>query len=215
METDDLIKKHPKLYHMSDVDSWPTIRKFGLLSTSSLLDIFEIPRNERTIVEREYRPQNIELKKTGIGRAIIRDQKPLPEIKLKAVLEDMKTDEYYNLLNGKVFFWVTEERLKSLLKAKAYKKYDHIVLTIDTKKLLKKYSDDIRLTSINSGAAPYMKGKRGSFTFQSIDEFPNENSKSKKVAELAVNKGIPDITKYLDKVQTWSEGSPTEIIFEN
>lgn len=39
---EELANLYPRLYHMAEPGSWESIRRYGLLSTSSLLSLFEI-----------------------------------------------------------------------------------------------------------------------------------------------------------------------------
>ena len=43
MTPEDMARKYPFLYHMAELSSWPSIQRHGLLSTSALLDLYEIP----------------------------------------------------------------------------------------------------------------------------------------------------------------------------
>ena len=58
--TDDLIERfsdrYPRLYHMAESGSWCSVREHGLLSTSALLDLFEISGSKRREIESEWRP---------------------------------------------------------------------------------------------------------------------------------------------------------------
>ena len=60
----------------------------------------------------------------------------MSESALKKCLNGMTPTEWYRLLNSKVFFWLTAERVTRLLSARAYRKREHTVLTIDTARLL-------------------------------------------------------------------------------
>ena len=44
---DLLIELYPRLYHMAHAGSWPMIQRHGLLSTTALLDLFEIGGERR------------------------------------------------------------------------------------------------------------------------------------------------------------------------
>ncbi len=44
MRTEDLITQFPQHYHMAEAGTWEGIRRYGLLSTTALLDAFEIAR---------------------------------------------------------------------------------------------------------------------------------------------------------------------------
>ena len=54
MITEELIRYFPVLYHMANAGTWPSIRGRGLLSTSALLDLFEIRGQERERIESQH-----------------------------------------------------------------------------------------------------------------------------------------------------------------
>jgi len=43
---EELSQNYARLYHMADAQSWDSIQKHGLLSTSSLLDLFGVKGRE-------------------------------------------------------------------------------------------------------------------------------------------------------------------------
>jgi len=120
-----LAELYPRLYHMAEADSWESIRKRGLLSTSSLLSLFDIDSESRRTIELCKRGRPHEIKHEKYGRAVIRDQLPIVESKLRACLQDCSPEEWYAFLNGRVFFWLCEERLHVLLGAKTYRNKIH------------------------------------------------------------------------------------------
>ena len=61
MEFERLISRYPTLYHMAEDGSWESIRKHGLLSTSALLDKFEIEGEERLAIESARRPEIVRI----------------------------------------------------------------------------------------------------------------------------------------------------------
>jgi hypothetical protein len=132
---------------------------------------------------------------------VIRDQKPLPPSKLEKLLIDMTVPQWMQLLNSFVFFWVQPERVSRLLNARAYRNRPHLVLTLDTRRLVNAYQPQIRLSAINSGAAAYLQGRRGSTTFKSIEDFSHPRPRSlrqppKYVVEFAVPAAVPDVLAY-------------------
>ena len=54
-----ILKFAPCLYHMAALGSWDSIRKHGLLSTSALLDLFEVSDNDRVVIEEGHRAESI------------------------------------------------------------------------------------------------------------------------------------------------------------
>lgn len=203
---------------MAESDSWPSISKYGLLSCSALLDLFEIEGEQRHLVESQWRPESVILNHRQHGSAVIRDQKPLRERNLQNLLDGMTLEEYYRLLNGKTFFWVRKERLVRLLNARAYRKRSHSVLTIDTKSLVSKHEKDIWFSHINSGATIFGAGRRGVGTFQRLREYPFEMMRKKKnedaIVELAVDYAVKDIRNMTIRVEEWLEGKPIRTIWQ-
>jgi hypothetical protein len=221
MNVDDIARYYPKLYHMAESGSWPSIKKHGLLSTTALLDFYQIEGQERLIIESQWRPESVKINHPIHGSAVIRDQKPLPEKTLTEIVDGMTASEYYKLLNSKTFFWVRRERLEGLLNARAYQNRKHTVLTLDTKSLVDKYRDQIWLSSINSGAAIYGSGRNASRrsvnTFKRISEYPfDELIKRKKeetIVELSVDYAVKDVSNYVTKVEDWIGYNPIETIW--
>ena len=137
MTPDEFIGHYPKLYHMAELGTWESIRKHGLLSTTALLDLFEISGEERRQIEEQRRSQCITIRHPKHGAAVIRDQKPLSDGKLRQCLRDGLTPtDWYRILNGMVFFWATKDRLEALLSGRAYRERPHTILTIDSQKFL-------------------------------------------------------------------------------
>lgn len=58
-------------------------KKHGLLSASALLDLFGVVREDRKAIEGEQRPEQRLIVHPTYGAAIIHDQKPLQEAKLR------------------------------------------------------------------------------------------------------------------------------------
>ena len=109
--TGRLAELHPRLYHMAAAESWPSIRRHGLLCASALLDLFGVRGCERERLERRHRTESVPIRHPEHGRAIIRDQKPMPPQRLEMiqcdgvpVLRDgLTSGKWYETLNSKVF----------------------------------------------------------------------------------------------------------------
>jgi hypothetical protein len=206
MNAEELIKTFPRLYHMAYVNAWPGIKRYGLLSTSALLDLFEVTGSNREALEANRRNDSITIRHKQYGKAVIRDNKPMDDTGLVRALTDMMPEEWYRTLNSKVFFWLTEERLKTLLSARAYRSENHCVITVDTHGLVGDYQDKIWLSPINSGATKPMPQLRGTQTFSRIGDYPfhdwskKRRSCIKAVAELAIDYAVPNIRDYVKAV---------------
>ena len=209
---EELAKTYPWLYHMADEQSWESIRKHGLLSTSALLDLFEVKGQQRAQIEKRHRPEAVEITHAAHRRAVVRDQKPLIESKLRKSLQDCTVEEWYRLLNRHVFFWLTKERLKTLLCARAYRNSPHIVLTVETLPFVKRYSERIVLSPMNSGNTQPIAHPRGLQTFQKMRNYPfQERAKygdHYQVVELAIEDGadVNDVIQSVDLMQCDGKG---------
>jgi hypothetical protein len=107
---------HPRLFHMAEAGSWPAIREHGLRSTSALLDLFEVAGEERAAIEDRHRASSTTLTHPVHGEAVVRDQLAMSDAGLRKALRDgLQPRDGYRLLNGRVFFWLTEARLERLL----------------------------------------------------------------------------------------------------
>ena len=87
---------------MAEFGSWPSIRQHGLLSTSALLDLYEVAGVERAGLEFRHRPECEEIYHDAHGSAVIRDQKPMTDADLRKCLRDGLTPaDWYEILNEK------------------------------------------------------------------------------------------------------------------
>lgn len=89
LTTDYIAERWPRLFHMAEGGSWPSIEKHGLRSTSALLDLFEISGDERQRIEDRRRPESVEIHHPVFGTALIRDNKPVNEKVLRRTLDGM------------------------------------------------------------------------------------------------------------------------------
>lgn len=199
MELDELVRLYPRLYHMAAPDAWPQIVRHGLLSTEALLDQFEVAEPRRSELLTRRRVVSVTISHPEHGTAVVRDNIPLSESKLAAALTDMTVEQWLRQLNSKVFFWLQRERVDRLLSARAYRNSRHLVLTVDTKRLLDHVGNDrVTLSRINTGSTAYRAAPRGSNTFKSIADYPHPPRQralksASDIAELSVAGGIANI----------------------
>ena len=205
-ELSELLSDCPVLYHMAERGSWPSIRRHGLLSTSALLDLFGVDDETRVALEARRRPQGVVLDHPERGHAVVRDQKPMDDRGLRQCLQDGLTPEdWYRILNARVFFWLTRSRLIRLLTAKPYRDQEHDVLELDAAALVRAYLSQITLSPINSGATKPFPASRGKRTFLPVPDYPYaawrmKRPKGERAVELAVTGGVPDIERFVTRV---------------
>jgi hypothetical protein len=214
---DELCARFPLLYHMAQLGSWPSIQAHGLLSTSALLDLFEVRGDERYRIESSHRPDSVTIRHPMHGSAVIRDQKPMSDRSLqKALAGGLKPADWYRDLNSRVFFWLAEERLNGLLNARAYRDHPHNVLVVDTRCLVERHEGKIVLSPINSGCTIPFPHKRGPETFRRIADYPYARRKRlpNPIVELAVDYSVPDIRELVTEVRETSSGSGTKVVWK-
>lgn len=201
-----LSERYPRLYHMAERDSLPSILKHGLLSTSSLLNLYGINGTLRKEIESELRSKSVQISHDKLGKAIVRDQCPMSIPSLTDSLRDGLTPrQWLQILNARVFFWVAEDRLHGLLNARNYADEEHDVLILDTASVVNAHVNEIDLCPMNSGATIPWKYPRGKDTFLPLPQYPWQERVKKAgrnvVVELTVRGGVTNVKKHL--VEAW------------
>lgn len=218
-QLEELLKDCPRLYHMAEKDSWASIREHGLLSTTALLDHYNVKGDERVAIEASHRPSSISISKSGLPGAVVRDQIPMSDNGLKRALRDELTpQDWYKILNARVFFWMTEDRLGRLLNAKSYREKEQDVLVLDSRSLVAAHREKITLCPINSGNTKPYPWPRGTDTFQRIDAYPYSHWRKKRkagerVVELCVDHGVADIVDHTLEVRRMLGSEIQSILF--
>ncbi len=219
-EVEELLADCPTLYHMAERGSWPSIGTLGLLSTSALLDSYEVSGARRHEIEAQRRPSSVTLGKFGRAKAVVRDQLPMDDKGLeRCLLDEISPEAWYRVLNSKVFFWLTRERLVRLLNAGTYQAQEHDVLELDSRALIEAHADQIWFCPMNSGCTKPFPHPRGRSTFLRIADYPYAQWKSKRrrgerVVELAVDYAVPDVRKYVKRVIRMKGAVELASIFE-
>ena len=213
MTEDELIDRHPTIWHMAADGGWPAIRQHGLLSVTRLLDLYGVAGPARHAIESARRPQSVVLEAAGLPPAVVRDNKPMSDNGLLKCLQDGLTPaDWYERLNTKSFFWVDRERLDRLLAARAYASQPQTVLTLDTAAMLEEHRDTVRLSAINSGQTLYVPQKRGNATFMRIGDFPDGGGRigtpaRPRIVELVVEGGVPDVARFVRRAERVFKGT--------
>lgn len=204
MEIDLLCELHPQIYHMAHEEALSSVLKYGLLSTSALLDLFEISGARRIKLESEMRPSMEKLTNSNVGTAFLRDQKRIGnDVRLGRCVNGASVSEWHKLLNSKVFFWTTKERVIILRNARAYRNHKHLLLTLETAKVIREYERAITLCHMNSGSCMPMAHERSPDIFRPIALFDYDHwrqkgrGRTKAVVEFAVEGAVKNISKFL------------------
>lgn len=204
MLIETLVERYPRLYHMAEIGSWPNIQREGLLSTKAVLDRAQLKPETRFEIESEHRPNKILVPIPNSESISIRDQKPMSDAKLQNCLgENISPRQWYEYLNAKVFFWATEQRLSTLLSARAYAALEHDVLTINTASLIAAHAEEIWLCHMNSGNTSPWAHPRSFATFRRIAEYPIKRNGNplKEVAEVVIDYAVSDIANHVVQVR--------------
>jgi uncharacterized protein DUF7002 len=200
---EDLAAVHPRLYHVADPGALPGILRHGLLPTSGLLTLFEVPAAERRAIERRRRPESVRLTHPAHGEAVITDNMPLSEAALEACLDDGLTPaDWLLLLNGRVFFWPDEESLGRLLGARLNRNRDRLVLVLDTLGVARRHHRRMELSAINTGSTIRRPARRGLSTFAPLGLHDYEawrrlRGGRDRIREVTVVGGVADVAEHL------------------
>lgn len=182
---------------MAEAGTWESIQRRGLLSASAVLDLFHLEGDQRRAYEVEHRREMLSVPHGQLDQIVLRDQRPMPPERLRLALTDGTTPEqWYQLINGKVFFWAEHHRLLRLLNA--YRNDEHDVLILDTQSLVRTHQHDVWLCHMNSGNTLPIPHHRGGDIFKRIEDFPAKRNgrPEKAVVEVLVDRGVPDIAEH-------------------
>lgn len=188
-------------YHLVDIRNWKSIQAQGLLSTQGLV---ELSTNVDRSILRQHRPDE---KYVDFG-AFIRDQSAMPREALERALRSGVTPEdWFELLNSKVFFWLDLNRLnRHRISCRSQKQ---VVLAIDAGRMLEEYSSFASVSPISSGNAMHDEVPRNLTTFVPYEKWVETGWDSEQVpgmarrsrsllpAELTITAGIPDIARFV------------------
>lgn len=207
-ELDELVALNPTLFHMAEPDSWPSIRRHGLLSTAALVARF----GGGSAQGGARRAEGVVLA-PGVT---LRDQKPMDDAGLRRCLRDgLVPADWYRLIDARVFFWLTRARLHRLHGAVPYRGRPHLVLELDTAALVARHRATIELSPINSGATRPFPAPRGRATFLPIDAYPYAEHRARRgrghaVVELTVPGAVPDVVPLLRRAVILQDGVERE-----
>jgi hypothetical protein len=211
---EELAEKHPRLYHVTDPCNWEGIRKRGLLPTSRLLSLFEVPDADHVAIERRGRRQSVRLTHPLHGEAVITDNIPLSAKALMSCLDDgLAPADWYAMLNLRVFFWVDKKRLDGFLQAQAHQGRERLVLVLNTLSVAKRHQEQMELSPINSGSALRRAARRGPATFTPLLRVDyatwgrqRDKASQDRIVEVTVVGSVDRIADHLDECHLVSTG---------
>ena len=178
-----LLDPKARLYHVTDVASWPLIQRHGLLSAARLVTLFGaapelLARNRDSYVTLDH-PEH--------GRATLRRQW-LREGPLKPRLADGVTcEEYRRFINAHVYFWPRLGRAEALNRFESGRA--QIMLSLPVEAILR-LGVTLLASPINAGGVfdrqkPALARRRHPGLYQPLA------SMTEPVKELAVLDGLP------------------------
>ena len=219
MDRDLLLTAHPVVYHMADDGTWPSIASHGLMSTRALVNLFDPPEDIRRSLLEQVRRTSTTLNHPSYGTVVVRDQGPLKFLD-RCLTTGTTPQDFLNELNGRVFFWLSRDRLERLLNGRRYRSRPQTVIHVDTGRLLRVYGDRVQLAPYNTGSMHVPTApKRGADVFVDLDSYPYESWRKKRgprqdaVVELTVPDAVPDIADLVVRVERWVAGRPTEVLY--
>lgn len=203
MSPEEIASMHPRLFHITRPGAVRGIRNHGLLSTDSLLKLFEVAQTERQSIGTQRRSTNIIISHPMYGEATITDNRPLSETALQQCLDDgLQPADWMRLLNRRVFFWVDEKDVDVHLRASIRHGEQRIVLVFDTFSVVSAYHRHVELAAINTGSTIRRPARRGQSTFTPAHQYTyNEWRRLRggrdRIKELTVIDGIRDVGAHM------------------
>lgn len=219
-ERDEWLRDCPTLFHMAERGSWPSIRDHGMLSTTALLHRYGVTGDVREALESRRRDVATLLHDPALGTAMVRDQQPMDDAGLRRCLRDgLVPADWYRMLNGRVFFWLSRRRLDRLLSARLYRGRMHDVIELDSGAVVAAHHDAIMLSAINSGSTRPFPVARGLSTFAGIVDYPYADwrrvrPRGERVVELTVAGAVPDVARFVRRVVRMHGPAEVETIYE-
>lgn len=224
MTPEDLAARHPRLFHLTAPDAWPSIQHQGLLPTETLLRQIGLPQEDIDELTHKPRPNRVTFLDTPLGPIELNDNSPLSLKKLEVCLDDVEPWEWCEMLAQRVFFWADEARGLSRLKnAKRNRDIVRDVLVIDTLGLARAYQGQIELCPLNSGSTIHKAALRGRWLFAKMTDYSFEDwsnlrrekqaecgwpvaQAKDKILEVTIAGAVPDIAEFVIERRRYEGG---------
>lgn len=185
-------------FHIVEGANWAHVQREGLISARALLAANGLPATCG------WRAATLVLPD---GR-VIRDQGPMRPTDLARCLDaPLSPDDWYDLLNGCVFFWLDEARVPR--HAKALAKRDQVLLRLDARRLAAAYAPHVALSPFNLGAARRRPARRGLRTLVPLEDWRRDAWAAEAApgaqprranhppAEMILRAAIPDLAEFI------------------
>jgi uncharacterized protein DUF7002 len=190
-------------FHIADAENWPSIRRSGLFSASRLIARDRL-EGDAALPFAGHRATGMRLP-SGV---LIRDQSPMPPEALRRCLDPGLTpQDWYDLVNSKVYFWLDRDRLERHLAACGARA--QILVAVDLPALVERHGQAAFLTPFNVGNARRRPASRGRRSFVPMaawltDRWRSEaepgrppRSASHPPAEIAIEDSVPDVMDFV------------------
>lgn len=207
MTVEELAHRHPCLYHLTLPSAWEGIERYGLLSTSALLDLFGVVGAQRGAIESQRRVQRMVITHPIHGQATITDNLPLSEKALANCLDDgLSATDWLKMLNQRVFLWPSEKRFSGLLNARANRFNEMMIIAFDTHALLSAHFNFVDLSPINSGSTIHRPARRGLGTFTraheiSYKDWQRRRGRVDQIKEVTIFGSIPNAREFVTDIR--------------
>jgi hypothetical protein len=201
-----------RAFHLADVENWPAIQRSGLHCTAALIARAGL-RGRAALPYASYRAEAMRLP----SGAMIRDQRPMPPEALRRCLDDgLAPEDWYRLVNARVFFWLDVARLNRHLAA--CRARPQLVIAIDLRALVAGHGERACVTPFNVGNARRRAAARGRRTFVPLASWlaarwasearPGDapRARSHPPAELAIEGAVPDLKAFIVDVRPIAAG---------
>ena len=188
-------------YHLVDASNWASVQNYGLISARRLMEVCG------GIEYGAFRHHRSASRRLASG-VLIRDQRPMPpKALMRCLTSGLTPEDWFELLNSKVFFWLDPKRLNR--QRLACGASPQVALIVNASRLLIKYNGLATVTPINTGNALRCAAPRNLTTFVPyerwlIDGWAYENipgaqprPRSHRPAELTISEAVPDILDYV------------------
>ena len=177
----------PRLFHVTNRKTLPSIRRYGLLSAARLCELFDVPNERRAALLGANRDGYEPLQHPLRGTAVLRRQKMRDQAMHSRLTPGLTPADWRRFINGLVFFVTHEARA---IRLRDYDRdQDQIILFWCTRALLDA-GLDLRVCRYNNGMVDRSPPGRRRLRAPS-DYVPLSRYAGGPISEVAVPNAIP------------------------